>query len=61
MAEKKAFSITDLHLLLAITIWDSDCLFAKIALREVAPISFSAMRTVISTAVLMPVFIKPFP
>ena len=61
MAEKRAFSITDLYLLLAVTIWGSDYLFAKIALREVSPISFSAMRTVISTVVLMPVFFEPFP
>jgi len=58
MGEKKAFSITDLYLLLAMIIWGSDYPFAKIALREVSPVSFSAMRTVISTVVLMPFFIK---
>jgi len=58
MGEKKAFSITDLYLLLAVIIWGSDYPFAKIALREVSPVSFSAMRTVISTFVLLPFFIK---
>ncbi|MGD0625671.1 MAG: DMT family transporter [Thermodesulfobacteriota bacterium] len=58
LGEKKAFSITDVYLLLAVIIWGSDYLFAKIALREVSPISFSAMRTAISTAVLIPFFVK---
>jgi drug/metabolite transporter (DMT)-like permease len=58
MGEKKAFSITDLYLLLAVIIWGSDYPFAKIALREVSPVSFSAIRTVISTFVLLPFFIK---
>jgi len=58
LAEKRAFSITDLYLLLAAVIWGSDYFFAKIALREISPISFSAMRTVISTVVLMPFFVK---
>ncbi len=58
MAERRAFSITDLYLLLAVVIWGSDYLFGKIALREISPISFSAMRTIISTAVLIPFFVK---
>jgi drug/metabolite transporter (DMT)-like permease len=58
LGEKKAFSITDLYLLLAVIIWGSDYPFAKIALQEVSPVSFSAMRTAISTVVLMPFFIK---
>jgi O-acetylserine/cysteine efflux transporter len=58
MGEKKAFSITDFYLLLAMIIWGSDYLFAKIALREISPVSFSAMRTAISTVVLLPFFIK---
>jgi drug/metabolite transporter (DMT)-like permease len=58
LGEKKAFSVTDLYLLLAVIIWGSDYLFAKIALREVSPLSFSAMRTAISTVILLPFFIK---
>jgi drug/metabolite transporter (DMT)-like permease len=58
LGEKKAFSVTDLYLLLAMIIWGSDYPLAKIALREVSPISFSAMRTVISTVVLLPFFVK---
>ena len=57
MGEKKTFSIVDLYLLMAMVIWGSDFLFAKIALREVSPMSFAAMRTLISTAVIFPFFL----
>lgn len=39
-------------------IWGSDYPFAKIALREVSPLAFSAMRTLISTLILVPFFIS---
>lgn len=58
MEDQKRFSTTDLYLLLAVTIWGSDYLFAKIALREVSPMSFAAMRTIIPTVILLPFFIK---
>ena len=58
MEEKKGFSKTDLWLLLAVIIWGSDFFFAKIALREVSPMNFAAMRTTISAIILVPLFIK---
>ena len=39
-------------------IWGSDYPFAKIALREVSPLAFSAMRTLASTLILLPFFIR---
>jgi len=39
-------------------IWGSDYPFAKFALREVSPLAFSAMRTLISTLILLPFFIS---
>ncbi len=57
MGEKKPFS-TDLCLILTMVIWGSDYPFAKIALREVSPLAFSAMRTLISTLILVPFFIS---
>lgn len=57
LGEKKPFS-TDLCLILTMVIWGSDYPFAKIALREVSPMAFSAMRTLISTLVLVPFFIS---
>ncbi len=39
-------------------IWGSDYFFAKVALREVSPLSFAAMRTLIATAVLFPVLMR---
>ena len=45
-------------MILAMVIWGSDYVFAKIALREVSPMSFSAIRTLISTVVLWPFFIR---
>jgi len=39
-------------------IWGSDYPFAKFALREVSPLAFSAMRTLISTLILLPFFIR---
>ena len=58
MSERKGFSSTDLYLFLATVLWGSDYLFAKIALREVSPLSFAAIRTLISTAVMFPIFIR---
>ena len=58
MGERKAFSITDFYLILAMVIWGSDYLFAKIALREVTPLNFAAIRTVISMAVMIPFMVK---
>jgi drug/metabolite transporter (DMT)-like permease len=57
LGEKKPFS-TDLCLILTMVIWGSDYPFAKIALREVSPLAFSAMRTLISTLILLPFFIR---
>ena len=39
-------------------IWGSDYPFAKFALREVSPLAFSAMRTFISTMILLPFFMR---
>ncbi len=39
-------------------IWGSDYPFAKIALREVSPMAFSAMRTLLSTLLLLPFFLR---
>lgn len=39
-------------------IWGSDYLFAKIALREVTPLNFAAIRTLISLAVMAPFLLK---
>lgn len=58
MIERKGFSITDLYLFLATVLWGSDYLFAKIALREVSALSFAAIRTLISTGVLVPIFLR---
>ena len=58
MTERKGFSSTDLYLFLATVLWGSDYLFAKIALREVSPLSFAAIRTLISTGVLFPIFLR---
>jgi drug/metabolite transporter (DMT)-like permease len=57
LGARKTFSVVDLYLLTARVIWGSDFLFAKIALREVSPMSFAAMRTLISTAVILPFFL----
>ena len=58
MTERKGLSSTDLYLFLATVLWGSDYLFAKIALREVSPLSFAAIRTLISTAVMFPIFLR---
>ncbi len=58
MTERKGISPTDLYLVLATVLWGSDYLFAKIALREVSPLSFAAIRTLISTAVMFPIFLR---
>ena len=56
--KRKNFVIADLYALLAVIIWGSDFLFAKIALREISPLSFAAMRTAISASILVPLFLK---
>jgi drug/metabolite transporter (DMT)-like permease len=43
---------------LATILWGSDYLFAKIALREVSPLSFAAIRTLISTGAMFPIFLQ---
>jgi drug/metabolite transporter (DMT)-like permease len=58
LKEQKTFSTTDFYLLLSVIIWGSDYLFAKIALREISPTNFAAMRTLISAVVMIPVFMK---
>jgi drug/metabolite transporter (DMT)-like permease len=58
LTERKGFSSTDFYLFLATVLWGSDYLFAKIALREVSALSFAAIRTLISTAVLVPIFLR---
>jgi drug/metabolite transporter (DMT)-like permease len=57
LEKKKTFSVTDVYVLMAVFIWGTDFFFAKIALREISPICFSAIRTMISTAILLPFFI----
>ena len=58
MTERKTFSLTDLYLSLATILWGSDYLFAKFALREVSPLSFAAIRTLISTGAMFPIFLR---
>jgi len=61
LTERKAFPLTDLYVSLATILWGSDYLFAKIALREVSPLSFAAIRTLISTAAMLPLFLRREP
>jgi drug/metabolite transporter (DMT)-like permease len=58
LTERKGFSVTDLYVSLATILWGSDYLFAKIALREVSPLSFAAIRTLISTGAMFPIFLR---
>jgi drug/metabolite transporter (DMT)-like permease len=58
MGERKTFSVTDFYLIVATVIWGSDYLFAKISLREVTPLNFAAIRTLISMAIMLPFFMK---
>jgi len=53
-----ARSLTDLYLSLATILWGSDYLIAKIALPKVSPLSFAAIRTLISTVALFPIFLR---
>ena len=57
MAEKQNFSLTDFSLIMATVIWGSDYPFAKIAMQEISPLSFSAARTLLATAALFPFFL----
>lgn len=57
MAEKKNFSLTDFSLIVATVIWGSDYPFAKIAMQEISPLSFSAARTLLAAAALFPFFL----
>jgi drug/metabolite transporter (DMT)-like permease len=58
LQEKKALPLTDLQLLLVAVLWGSDFIFVKIALREISPLSFMAMRSLITTAAFFPFFLK---
>jgi drug/metabolite transporter (DMT)-like permease len=58
LQEKKALPLTDLQLLLVAILWGSDFIFVKIALREISPLSFMAMRSLITTAAFLPFFLK---
>ncbi len=58
LSEKKNFSITDFYLITAMVIWGSDYPLAKIALQEVSPLSFAAVRTLLSTFFILPFFLK---
>jgi O-acetylserine/cysteine efflux transporter len=58
LTEPKGFSLTDLYLFLATVLWGSDYLFAKIALREVSPVNFAAIRTLIATGAMFPIFLR---
>jgi drug/metabolite transporter (DMT)-like permease len=58
LQEKKALPLTDLQLLLVAILWGSDFIFVKIALREISPLSFMAMRTLVTTLVFLPFFLK---
>jgi drug/metabolite transporter (DMT)-like permease len=58
LANKQNFSLTDFSLILATVIWGSDYPFAKIAMQEISPLSFSAARTLLAAAALFPFFLK---
>jgi drug/metabolite transporter (DMT)-like permease len=58
LRDRKSFSITDFYLILATVLWGSDYIFAKIALREVSPMGFAAIRTLISTGALTAIFLR---
>jgi drug/metabolite transporter (DMT)-like permease len=58
LSNQQKFSLTDFSLILATVIWGSDYPFAKIAMQEISPLSFSAARTLMATAVLFPIFLK---
>ena len=58
LLNKHKFSLTDFSLILATVIWGSDYPFAKIALKEISPLSFSAARTLLAAAALIPFFLK---
>ena len=57
LPEKQKFSLTDFSLIMATVIWGSDYPFAKIAMQEISPLSFSAARTLLATAALFPFFL----
>jgi len=58
LTAKQKFPLTDFSLILATVIWGSDYPFAKIAMQEISPLSFSAARTMLATAALFPFFLK---
>jgi drug/metabolite transporter (DMT)-like permease len=58
LANRQNFSLTDFSLIMATVIWGSDYPFAKIALQEISPLSFSAARTLLAAAALIPFFLK---
>jgi len=57
VADRQKFSVTDFSLIMATVIWGSDYPFAKIAMQEITPLSFSAARTLLATAALFPFFL----
>ena len=57
LSDQQKFSLTDFSLILATVIWGSDYPFAKIAMQEISPLSFSAARTLLATAALFPFFL----
>ncbi|RPJ37761.1 MAG: EamA family transporter, partial [Deltaproteobacteria bacterium] len=57
LSNQQKISLTDFSLLLATVIWGSDYPFAKIAMQEISPLSFSAARTLLATAALFPFFL----
>jgi drug/metabolite transporter (DMT)-like permease len=58
LEERRGFSITDFYMILVMTLWGSDYPFAKFAMREVSPMSFAAMRTLMATVILFPFFLR---
>jgi drug/metabolite transporter (DMT)-like permease len=58
LLDKARLPLTDLQLLLVAILWGSDFIFVKIALREISPLSFMAMRSIITTVAFLPFFLK---
>ena len=58
LTDKPKISLTDFSLIIATVIWGSDYPFAKMAMREISPLSFSAARTMLATAALFPFFLR---
>lgn len=54
---KNPFSITDFYLLLAVVIWGTTFFFGKISLREISPLSFASLATILSAVLIVPFFL----